>query len=459
MKNYKFIAATALLASVFSCTNPEHYNAPEDLNDQCADLTPTRTVQSIVATSSTEVHYAADVDDIIEAYVTSSDEGGNFYKSLSLVSADGTTGFSIPIDDYNLYTTYEPGRKVYVNLRNLYGVRDMGGSVSGTVIGDLYNNNTIDNPDDDEVGRISVIKYKNTIKASCADFKKEEDLIQTMTIAQAKNDANLNKLIALEGVQFTDPSIGNTYFDEDMNTSSFATATDHTIKENATGATLIVRVSSFSTFASKPVPSGSGRIVGVMTKFGNSTYQFMLRTERDVQLTEPRVLPVVIPPAFFDEPFTTNFGAWIKQSVSGTQAWSLMTSNGNPGSCAKMSGFQSGSSNVNEDWLISPRQNLSAFTTATLYFDTATNFAGNVLTVLISNNYSGTGNPNAAGVTWTTLTGTLSPTNGGYAWTPSGPININAFAGSSSVYVGFKYTSTASEAATWEVDNVKIVAN
>ena len=453
MKNYKLILASALLASVFSCTNPDHYNAPE-LSSECADLTATRSVPSIVATSTTPVHYDADTDDIVEAYVTSSDEGGNFYKSISLVSLDGTTGFSMSIDDYNLYSTYEPGRKVYVNLKNLYGVKDFGGSISGTVIGSLYNGGNLDDPSDDEVGRISGIAYKSIITPSCTEFKKEEDLLQVMTIAQAKSEANLNKLIALDNVQFTDASIGHTYFDASMNTSSFATATDHTIKD-INDTTLIVRVSSFSTFASKPIPSGSGRIVGVMTKFGSSTYQFMLRTERDVQLTNPRIVPV---PPFFLEPFTTNFAGWNKFSVAGTQAWTLDTTHGNPGSCAKMSGFQSGNF-ANEDWLISPVQNLSGLTTALLSYDTATDFAGNPLVAMISKDYIGSGNPNAA--TWTVLTGALAPTDSNFAWTASGPVNIASFtgAGNNTIYIAFKYTSTTSASATWEVDNVKIIGN
>ncbi len=453
MKNYKLILASILLATGFGCTNPETYNAPKDLSTECGELTANKTVQSIAATSTTEYQYTD--DDIIEAYVTSSDEGGNFYKSLSLVSTDGTTGFSIPIDDYNLYTKYPPGRKVYLNLKNLYIVKDFGGSVSGTVIGSLYNGNSIDDSTDDEVGRISIAKYKNVITASCSDFKPESELAQPMTIAQAKSEQNLNKLIVLDNVQFTDASIGNTYFDRDMNTSSFATATDHTIKD-INDSSVIVRVSSFSTFATKPVPSTSGKIYGVMTRF-SGTYQFMLRTERDVQLTNPRILPV---PAFFTEPFTTNFAAWRTFSVTGAQTWGLQATGGNPTQCVKMNGYASSTNNANEDWLISPAQNLSTFTNAILSFETATNFAGDPLTVLISRNYSGSGNPSTA--TWTPVSGTLAPTNGGTSnWVASGPININTYtgAGNNTVYIAFKYTSTTTSGSDWRVDNVKILAN
>ncbi|HAW58083.1 MAG TPA: hypothetical protein DCX03_03550, partial [Bacteroidales bacterium] len=41
------------------------------------------------------------------------------------------------------------------------------------------------------------------------------------------------------------------------------------------------------------------------------------------------------------------------------------------------------------------------------------------------------------------------------AWTFSGNIDIANFA-SGNVYIGFKYTSTATESATWEVDDIKV---
>jgi len=149
-----------------------------------------------------------------------------------------------------------------------------------------------------------------------------------------------------------------------------------------------------------------------------------------------------------------NWADWTKYSVSGTQEWVLDTQYGNPGNCAKMSGFQSGSSYTNEDWLISPAIDLSSVSTAALKFDTATKFSGNPIEIYISTDYSGSGNPN--GATWNILSGTLSPSTGNYDWTGSGNIDISAHTGSN-VYIAFKYTSTTSESATWEVDNVKIL--
>ena len=441
--NLKINAFSLLIAMIASgCVNSDVYDAP-DLSGDCISLTPTKEVSDI--TNMTTTAFAKYTDpDIIEAYVTSSDEGGNIYKSISMVSTDGTIGFSMPVDDYNLYTKFEPGRKVYINMKNRYYVEEY----NSTVIGSLYDNNTPANLQDDSVGRISLIDYRSIIKASCVKVD-ESTITNRISISAAKDDSYLNKLIEFDNVQFTDESLGKKYFDPTLN--NLGSATNHQIVD-ASGATIILRVSQYAGFSLQSVPSGSGKIVGVLTKY-NSDYQFMVRTINDIQLTDNRIVPL------FEETFSTNFPGWEKRSVVGSQVWSLDTQFGNPGNCAKMSGFASGASNANEDWLISPAINMSSVASAKLSFDTATKFNGNPLTILISNNYDGLGNP--ASATWTTLSGTLSPSTGNYVWTGSGPIDISLFTGSgnNAVYIAFKYTSTTSASATWEVDNVKITGN
>lgn len=159
-----------------------------------------------------------------------------------------------------------------------------------------------------------------------------------------------------------------------------------------------------------------------------------------------------------NEEFYVSPNNWNIYSALGPQVWSFSSTFGNPSGMMKISGYASGNQN-NEDWLISPVQHLSLMTNATLSFDNAYKFTGNPIEVLISNNYPGTGNPLDAGITWTTLTATLSA--GNYIWTSSGSIDISSFTGvgNESVYIAFKYTSTTTAASTWEIDNVKITSN
>lgn len=174
--------------------------------------------------------------------------------------------------------------------------------------------------------------------------------------------------------------------------------------------------------------------------------------DTDIPYLDPPPLPSI-----FNESFDTNFSNWVKYSKTGSQTWQLDTQYGNPGSCAKISGYSGGANNENIDWLISPAQDFSGISSAKLDFDNAYKFTGAPIEVYVSNNYSGAGNPEAAGVTWTKINGALlSP--GSFTYVNSDPLDISAFtgAGNATVYIAFKYISTSSDGSTWELDNINV---
>lgn len=154
--------------------------------------------------------------------------------------------------------------------------------------------------------------------------------------------------------------------------------------------------------------------------------------------------------------FDANWENWQQVSVTGTQVWDRNNTFGiNQTACAKMSGYANQASNENEDWLISPAVDLSAYAGEKLIFNTATGYTGPALQVKISTNYSGSGNPNNA--TWADLSGNaIWPTGTTFfEWTNSGEISISNW-GSGVAYVAFIYTSNTTNSATWEVDEIKI---
>jgi hypothetical protein len=337
MKNIKLLLTTALFSTLIGCVNGDDYNTP-DLSGECLETGVTETVLNLANNATTDPVKYED-DNVIEAYVTSSDEGGNFFKTLTLVSVDGNNGFSIPIDSYNLYNKFEPGRKVYVYLKDQYIEYDT--QISSLEIGSFYDGGTIgDTPEltaDDQVGRISGVTYENIIKRSCTKIN-EDDIVNNFDIVQTKNNANINKLIEIDNVQFSDASLNQNYYDEDVFT--IGGATNHEIVD-ADGNTLTVRVSSYSTFAGEPIPSGSGKIRGVLTKFG-SGFQFMIRTLADVQFDQPRIdsnPPLVGGSASYvstlNEPFTSystntqDFPAYINDAAVGSRYWQVRAFGGN----------------------------------------------------------------------------------------------------------------------------------
>jgi len=162
------------------------------------------------------------------------------------------------------------------------------------------------------------------------------------------------------------------------------------------------------------------------------------------------------PSVIHTQNFDSGLAPWTTYSIIGDQVWTLDTLHGVGGSkCMKMTGYLGGASFDNEDWLISSPINLSGFINTSLNFQTAMNYGADTTTwfsALVSTNYTGSGDPNNA--TWIPLAATLSP--GNWAWTSSGIIDISALSGKT-FYLAFKYTCNATNARTWEMDNVMIM--
>jgi len=144
----------------------------------------------------------------------------------------------------------------------------------------------------------------------------------------------------------------------------------------------------------------------------------------------------------------------VTKNIEGSdQYWVIDTTHGTSSSgCIKISGYSGGFNIPNEDWLITPTMNFNHYKDEEFSFMSAYNYPGRPLSVKISNDYDGSGEPNL--FTWTDLTTTLSP--GNWAWTPSGDIDVSGTHGTG-VSIAFKYTCDSSGSSTWEIDDVLIV--
>ncbi len=154
---------------------------------------------------------------------------------------------------------------------------------------------------------------------------------------------------------------------------------------------------------------------------------------------------------FFEEDFTSDLGSFTAYNVNGPQEWEWANyDNG----CAVMSGYD-GSDNANEDWLVSPQINLSEKSNVTMVIREAINYINSHddMKVLVSTNYDGTSDPSTQG-TWTELSGFNRPTGNSWDFVSSGDIDLSTYDGESSFFIAFKYISTTSGAATWEVGNI-----
>ena len=460
MKNIKLFLTTALIATLTGCVNGDDYNTP-DLSDECVTMTSTIDVQDVTSiATSTATQYTS--NDVIEAYVTSSDEGGNFYKSISLVSTDEQQGFTIPVDSYNLYTKFEPGRLVYINMENLYYAYDS--QTSSYEIGNLYNGT--------QIGRLSGVEFENIILRSCTKVDEEDIMVTNMSINDIKADNSyMHKLIELDNVQFTDESIGKTYYDTTLN--SIGGATNHKITDEF-GNTIIVRVSEYATFAANEIPSGSGKIRGVLTYYQTSSgepYQFMIRTLNDVNLDGPRMEIDFYPPIVggsvsylntLNEPFTSystntqNFPAYINDASIGGRYWQVRAFGGNQ--YIQMSSF-GGTPEQNRTLFIVPVNMTAA---STLSFKTKAGFNnGAPLKVYYSTDYNIGSQINTATLIDITSNFTIDagPTSGYSSnFVNSGVYNIPAGITGNGVFV-FEYSGNGNGGITTTMQNDDIVIN
>lgn len=381
----KSVLLLTLSLGISSCVNDDSYATPNETLDT-TELATTTTVAAVnAAATNSPVEYTA--DDVIEAYVTSSDESGTFYKSISFqsITTDGSApiGFSVPIDVTTLYGKgFTPGRKVYIKLKGLYTAKVFG----SLQIGSLFEGG---------IGRISVFEWKNFLFPSATKVA-ENTIVRTLTLAQAYTDANQNTLVELDAVQFADGSINRTYYDVD----SGGGATNHLLTALTGGTQRIIRFSSFAPFTGNQVPTGSGKIRGVLSKF-NTDFQFIVRYESDIKLTAPRAdiyPPIVGNNIQFSGAFTENFESYtagsattgqnnfpryINDPVVGSKTWRTRTLSNNK--YIEMSSFGT-PSEVNRTLFIVPVDMTAA---NNFSFQTRTNFyVGETLKVYYSTNYT-----------------------------------------------------------------------
>lgn len=269
MKNFKnYIIFNCLLVCTIcftSCVQDDDFDIPP-INAEEPDITPNSTVQLVknvyrgfepleIAPNATEAVY-------IEAYVISNDEPGNFYKQLVIQDApeNPSAGIAISTEATDLYTRFEPGRKIYFRVDGLYSGEFAGLPTVGTQNGA-------------EVGRIAIEDFYDRIFRSLETV----ELVPTIvTIPEVlNNEMFLNTLVQLENVQFEEDVLGLAY--ANVNNTYGVNRTLEDCNENE----ISLRTSGFADFKDLALPLGNGDVIAVVSIF-NTTYQLFIRDPNDV---------------------------------------------------------------------------------------------------------------------------------------------------------------------------------
>ena len=153
-------------------------------------------------------------------------------------------------------------------------------------------------------------------------------------------------------------------------------------------------------------------------------------------------------PLFFENFESNGLSQMTVSNVSGTYSWTTASYNSN--TYAYANAYNQGAT---ETWLLTPAITPLNAGGVILSFSTAKNYNGPSLQVKYSTDYSGVGDPSTA--TWTDITSECSLSQGSWNWVESGDVEV---LGASPLYFAWVYTSEASSAAGWEVDNIMVVA-
>lgn len=429
---------TTVIWSVFtilfftSCVQKDEWETPPI---SCNNKFPnaTMTLASFKAQAPATGYILIEADQIFDGYVTSSDESGNFYKTISFQDKpeNPTAALQIEVDKANNHADFPVGARIRINAKGLRLGTDRG------VVKIGYADPVYD------IGRIPGILLNRYISGVCDGNKLEIAVMKPLALATLKSahdEKYINMLVKVQDVQFATGEIGKKYLNYN---AGAGVDTDRNIIDQSGNASRI-RNSGFASFGSDLLPEGKGSLTFVVSRY-NVNWRMLIRNLNDIEFSGKRF--------FFDGFEGSLTDHWIPVNVSGAQVWSIQQF-GNPKPCAVMNGFASGN-NLNDDWLISKPISLQGFNSATLSFETDVRYNGHPLEVFITENYTG----NLSTTVWIPLSAILDPNSAQFnTWTYSGDISLNDFL-SKEIQIAFRYTSTPAAAATWELDNVKIVGD
>ena len=401
---------------------------------------------------------------IISGTVVADDKSGNLYKQLYI--EDATGGLQILLDANSLYGSYPVGRKIFIKCNGLC-ISDYNGTMELGIKANVAGLPSIEG--------IPANLISQYVIGGSLNNPVTPHVVTLAQLTTGMQDRYLGTLIQLDGFAFS--NINATYSD----TSAYKSTVNLDIK-NCSNQTIIIRTSAYADFAGQKVAQGRGSVYAIYTTFG-STKQLILRSDDDVKFTSPYACALPPGTLLFEDfesqttttafPYTTTaIPGWMNGAQAATELWTSRIFSNNK--YAYMSGFGTNAAAVTT-WLVTKGVALTG-TTKTLSFKTLQGFylttaPGGTpvpadLKVLISTNYTGTGNPWAAGVVWNDLTSqaTLSPgsTTSSFpsGFTNSGNINLNAYTGT--IYIAFRYegadpAGTASDkTSAWEVDDIKV---
>lgn len=240
------------------------------------DIVANTTISTLKARYTSGAPVAITDEVILSGVVSCDDRSGNYYQQIAI--QDSTGGILLRLAGSNLFNNYPVGRQLFVKCKGLYlgqynGTLQLGGGVDSAYI---------------TQGGITLIAVnlqdKHVIKGAL-NQPLEPVIVNVSQLTTNIQDRYVSTLIKLQGFEFASTELGKNYADD-------ATSGNRIIQgcSNPTTNRITLRSSNYASFATRPVPSGNGDIIGVYSFFGttNPVKQFTIRDTSDVRFYGPR---------------------------------------------------------------------------------------------------------------------------------------------------------------------------
>lgn len=213
-------------------------------------------------------------DLILEGYVTSSDEKGNFFNTIHIQdkAINPIHGIQIEVDLRDSYLRFYPGDKVSIHLQGLYLGRTKGIFKLGSVFTSFGNLS---------VGRIPTHAVKNHIKRFC---DQSVTLTPKQTSIEELQFQSPNTLIEIDKVEFSEEELGQ----------AFAVTGETTKRKliNCNDQNILLINSGYADFSDEILPEGMGSVTGIYYP-ENGVPQLIVRSLTDLNLTNERCADLI----------------------------------------------------------------------------------------------------------------------------------------------------------------------
>lgn len=373
----------------------------------------------------------------VEAYVTSSDEAGNFYKELYVQNKpdDPQMGLKILVDRTALSDFFPPGRRIGVRLNGL------GAGLKGNVL-------TLGTYLGNDIGAIPQFAVEDHFVLGDSLYN---ILPRTVHLA-ALTAEDFGQWIRLEDVQFAQAEVGKTFsgeaFDEFDGERRLVQCDDQ--------RAVFLSSSTYADFKSVVLSDHSGSVEGVLTKdyYGEKSI-LKINDPSNLNFEGSRCDP------YFEQNFETirlglfTESGWTNHAEEGTQYWEVFEDEYSLGQSIALGSYRSGDATT-VSWLITPRIDLTSLTNPHLAFRTSVRYADNsTLEVFTSSDWNG----EVSDLTmahWEPLSVRIADnTDDASAWIDAVEIPLSSV---TQFYLAFRYTGSGKTASdgTYEIDDIRV---